>query len=470
MNSGIQESLRDGIPAVLPAGRGAIEGVPFVEPDDCEMCGEIRLFGAFATGSFLPERRPPTGRIEPHVRRRGFSRLIRRTGAVDVLAGLGALLPGYVLVVPRRHTASLGELPPDELDEAFSVAWWYAALIEKEFGCSTVLVEHGSSGASHGPGASCIIHSHLHIFPLLDPSHSALFVAPGCRKSFSFADLIDTARRGKNYYFCTWKRDEVYLLADPELPSQFARRVWAQTLDVPHLWDWAAFPFLDHCVDSARRLSDSTESATDLRVRETLFAYGVAAHSYAERTRRFSAGSSLPQEIAEFTRSHSGIVLDAGSGAGRDALCFTENGKKVIALDACLPLLNMTPDNPDIRRVTGDVRSLPLADKSVGGIWCSAVLLHLPPPELLSALLEFYRVLERGGAVHISVKEGDGHASLPMGSENPFLRHFFYYHLDDLVPLARQAGFEVSRNWVEEEPDSSDDMQRWVKLWLRKAA
>ncbi|GHE92211.1 hypothetical protein GCM10017776_05730 [Streptomyces griseoluteus] len=454
MSAGTRRGLREGL-APLTAGEGAA----------CEMCDEVSAFGAHATGGFLPERAPRGGL---RVRRRGFSRLIRRTGAVDVLAGLGALLPGYALIVPHRHTASLGELPPGELAEALSVAWQYAALIEKELGHATVLVEHGSSGAADSGGGSCIVHSHLHIFPLLNAAHSARFVAPGSRKSSEFADIVDTARRGENYYFCTWRRDEVYLLADPDLPSQFARRVWSETLELPHLWDWAAFPFLDHCADTARRLGGSADSPEEQRMRETLFAYGAAAAGYAERTRRFAAGSSMPQDIVAFARSHEGPLLDAGSGAGRDAAAFADAGKDVIALDACLPLLDLTPAHPGVRKVNGDVRALPLAGESMGSVWCSAVLLHLPPAQLLRALAEFHRVLRPGGVAHISVKEGEGHASLPIGADSAFLRHFFYYRMGDLVTLARQARFEVVRSWVEEEQDSSEDMQRWVKFWLRK--
>ncbi|MFD9333919.1 methyltransferase domain-containing protein [Streptomyces sp. NPDC060028] len=466
--------------AVRAGVRRAPRPVILPPPEQCEMCEEVRLSGSFATGAHGDDT--TTAAAPGHPRGSGFSRLVARTRAVDVLSGLGSLLPGYVLVVPRRHTTSLGELSPADLAEAFSVGWRFAERIEREFGHPVVLVEHGSSGAAaaaagpppaggavrHRTGGSCITHSHLHIFPISDAAHSPLFAAPGSRKISGLSDLIDTAHRKKNYYFCTWKRDEGYLLSDPDLPSQYARRVWAGTLDAPDLWDWAAFPFLANCHDTTDRLRDPYESDTDRQMRETLLAYGVAARTYAARTRQFTDGSTLPHEIADLARTTSGVVLDAGAGAGRDALCFAANGRRVIALDACLPLLTMTPDEPEVQRVTGDVRSLPLSSASVGAVWCSAVLLHLPPAELLRALREFHRVLESRGAVQVSVKEGDGQASLAMGGENPFRRHFFYYRHGDLIPLARAAGFDVQQTWTEEEPDSSDDVQRWIKLRLRR--
>lgn len=436
------------------------------------MCEEVRLAGAFATGNPYPLGASDTG----------FSRLITRTAAIDVLSGLGSLRPGYLLVVPRRHTASLGELAPAELAEAFDLAWQYADRVGRELGSPTVLVEHGSSGSAaaghptghapaHSSGGSCIIHAHLHVFPLSDESRAGLFVASGSRRTTGLSDLIDTAHRNRNYYFCTWKRDEGYLLSDPNLPSQYARRVWAGTLDEPDLWDWAAFPFLTHCQKTADHLRGPAgdQGETERWLRETLLAYGAAAHSYAAGTQQYGADSALPGEIADLAGATDGTVLDAGAGAGRDALCFARTGRRVIALDACLPLLSMIPDDPRLRRVAGDVRAVPLAAGAVGAVWCSAVLLHLPPAELLRALVEFHRVLGSRGALHVSVKEGDGHAALPMGGENPFCRHFFYYRHEDLAPLAREAGFEVERSWTTEERDSSSELQQWRKLRLRRA-
>ncbi|MET8904349.1 methyltransferase domain-containing protein [Streptomyces sp. NPDC004538] len=440
--------------------------------EQCEMCEEVRLAGAFATGNPHSFGAPGTG----------FSRLIARTAAIDVFSGLGSLCKGYLLVVPRRHTASLGELSSAELAEAFDLAWLYADRVGRELGSPVVLVEHGSSGGGaagqppeHTPdyssGGSCIVHAHLHVFPLSDASHAVHFVAPGSRRTTGLSDLVDTAHRNRNYYYCTWKRDEGYLLSDPSLPSQYARRVWAETLDEPDLWDWAAFPFLPHCQETTNHFRETAaddHDETERWLRETLLAYGAAARNYAAGTQEYGADSALPGEIADLAADTGGTVLDAGAGAGRDALCFARTGRRVIALDACLPLLSVIPDDSRVRRVAGDVRAVPLAAGAVGAVWCSAVLLHLPPAELLRALVEFHRVLGSRGSLHISVKEGDGHAALPMGGENPFRRHFFYYRHEDLVPLTHKAGFEVVRSWTTEERDSSSELQQWRKLRLRR--
>jgi ubiquinone/menaquinone biosynthesis C-methylase UbiE len=87
---------------------------------------------------------------------------------------------------------------------------------------------------------------------------------------------------------------------------------------------------------------------------------------------------------------------------------------------------------------------------------------------VLSALREFFRVLKPEGLAEVSVKEGTGQASSPM-PDHPWLRrHFFFYEGEELNELARRAGLKVEKTWTEDEMDSSQVVQRWVKLRLRK--
>jgi SAM-dependent methyltransferase/diadenosine tetraphosphate (Ap4A) HIT family hydrolase len=411
-----------------------------VLPDrGCEMCEEVDLSG---------------------------SRLILRTPIADVVAGLGALTLGYSLVVPHRHAASLGELSPGALSCVFDIAWKIAGRVQRKLGHEAVLVEHGSSGIASRPGGACIVHAHLHIFPLPRTACAASFRPPGSEPMSALTELNELARQGKNYYFCAATRNEGFVLPDPQLPSQFARRQWARSLDLADYWDWAAFPLYQNSNETAALLSDS--EAEESLIQETLLAYSSAKDSYADRTRAFTPESTLPREIREFSESTRGTVLDAGSGAGRDSLEFAANDREVFALDACAALLAATPQHDKVTTIPGDVRRLPLSDSSVGAVWCSAVLLHLPHHQSVLALREFSRVLAPSGLAQISVKEGQGSAALPMEGSAPFRRHFFFYQESELMALAEQAGLQVVRTWYEDEVDSDNEVQRWIKVLLRR--
>lgn len=434
-----------------------------VSSELCDLCEEIFHDGTAVTGS-----RIGTGLDD------GYSRLIRRTSIVYVLAGLGAVIPGYVLLLPRRHVRSVGELSMPEMLHIFDAAWKMADRITKMFGGSVVLVEHGSSGHEHGPSGACIDHAHIHLFPLDAGTDPAQFNLPGSRSVEGINELSILARTRKNYYYCASSRTEAYLAEEPRPVSQQARRIWAQAVGRRDEWDWALFQYLANAQMTAMRLRGDELSFKarpylgEAELAETLNAYNAAANSYAAHTRYFPHESSLCAEMDWLVSHTNGPILDAGAGGGRDAIYMARRKRPVIALDASAPLLAHVAPRPNIVRVVGDVRDLPLENNSVGAIWCSAVLLHLAREDLLQALHEFFRVLTRGGLAEVSVKEGTGYEPVSMAGDPRLRRHFFYYEEDDLKHLARLAGLQVVRTWTEKEVDSTVIIQRWVKVLLQK--
>jgi SAM-dependent methyltransferase len=100
------------------------------------------------------------------------------------------------------------------------------------------------------------------------------------------------------------------------------------------------------------------------------------------------------------------------------------------------------------RAVTGqvraDLRRLPLADGRLDGLWCVAVLLHVPRDLVPGALAEFRRVLRPGGRGVISIAEGEGegwerHAH-PGGEVE---RYFVYHPAEAFAALLADAGLDI---------------------------
>lgn len=425
---------------------------------DCELCEEVDQAGAGATG-----RGAAAGWNRP------FSRLVDRLPVVDVISGLGSLRPGYLLVVPRQHVNSSGELADDEFRQLWRTVRDMCDRISAVFGSRVVAVEHGSSGYDHGQ--ACVVHAHVHLFPIDRDGRPEDFVPVGCQPADDLLELRRLADERRNYFFCSWAAEAGRLLADPALPSQYARRVWADGVGRPDEWDWAVFPELANCRTTTDILRcDMPSTVIDDEptfAAETVDAYDSAAEWYAARTRKYPPNSTLQAEIRELAERTSGTILDAGAGAGRDAQEFARLERDVIALDASKRLLEQVPRHRRITRRPGDVTKLNgLPSRSVGAVWCSAVLLHLNRREIHRALTEFRRVLTAGGLLQISVKEGQGITSEPMAGR--FHRYTFYYRQEELLRLVHEAGFTVERTWFEDEHDGASRSIRWRKVLLRQ--
>jgi SAM-dependent methyltransferase/diadenosine tetraphosphate (Ap4A) HIT family hydrolase len=431
---------------------------------DCELCSEVMLAGTAATGAY------DNGQYTP------FSRLICRTSIVDAYAGLGCINPGYALIVPRRHVTSIGMLSPGEARHVFETAQAIALRVMRIFNRHVVLVEHGSSGTSEQSGRACIEHAHAHIFPVDGHTDSRTFAPYGSRHIHTLYELSNAACAGKNYYYCvSGSAMEGYFMEDPRLGSQYARRIWADLLGSPDMWDWAAFPFYDNCMTTVIELrrdvisrEESIPISDSARLNETIHAYNRAADWYSSRTSGFPDGTSLKDEIKALVTATSGPILDAGAGVGRDADYFASFNRPIVALDAAFALLQHVPSKSGILPVLADIRKLPFEDQTFGAVWCSAVLVHMDQSSFIASLCELFRVLRPDGLMQISVKEGSGYSAQTVAQNRSLRRHFYFYEADEVMAMAHSVGFEILSCWTEDESDASDTIQRWVKFCLRR--
>ena len=99
------------------------------------------------------------------------------------------------------------------------------------------------------------------------------------------------------------------------------------------------------------------------------------------------------------------------------------------------------------------MRQLPLSTACLDGVWMQASLLHLPREAGPHILAEVGRVLKPGGALYISVKQGDGEVTQDNLAGQP--RFFTLYQPDELAGLVSGACFEVEQQWLKETADTT---------------
>ena len=98
--------------------------------------------------------------------------------------------------------------------------------------------------------------------------------------------------------------------------------------------------------------------------------------------------------------SESGFYIECGSGRSETTLRTDKKKRRFTAVDYSLPVLMKTIDNPKIDNcVNGDIFSLPFRDESINGIWNVGVMEHFTLEDIHRILLEFKRVLKRGGRI-----------------------------------------------------------------------
>jgi SAM-dependent methyltransferase len=284
--------------------------------------------------------------------------------------------------------------------------------------------------------------------------------------------------RRENYYYCSLPDGSQYMLSVRRpLPSQFARQRWAGLHGRAAEWDWGIVPGYDNIAETVRGLRAMDRALRPLwldlaqelddDLRETIKAYNSGAERFATATEDFPEQSTLPAELEAFAQGTEGMILDAGAGACRDGYWLATHGATVLAVDASGPLLATGPEHPNMSKIEADVRVLPLPDGSVGGVWCSAVLLHLSPVNAARAVAEFRRVLRPGGLVQLSTKEDPGVSMAVMPGSSGQRRVQYVHSVDAMCRLVTDGGFRVERTWDEIQRHGNGLTTRWLKVLAR---
>ncbi len=171
-----------------------------------------------------------------------------------VIPSIGALVPGHVLVTPKRHVRSFATLPARERDRGDGVTAWMAAELASVYGQPVHRFEHGS--AQCGTTIACSVeHAHLHlvptdveVWPLIE--NAGTWIELGAQ---SLAAIVG----GREYLL--YERPEgqrlVWITDETPITSQFMRQAFAAALGSVQEWDWRSHPRPEEIRATLARLS-----------------------------------------------------------------------------------------------------------------------------------------------------------------------------------------------------------------------
>jgi len=160
-----------------------------------------------------------------------------------------------------------------------------------------------------------------------------------------------------------------------------------------------------------------------------------------------------PQDRAmlrDFIDATTDPIADLGCGPGQVGRFVRSRGRTVVGVDVSAEMARLASRHLDGALVS-DLRHLPFAGASLGGVVAFYSLIHLPREELRVALAEIYRVLRPGGRLLLSAHEGEGLIEQQefLGHAVPFVATLF--NLDELVDATEGSGLHLTMS-VRREP------------------
>jgi len=186
-----------------------------------------------------------------------WDKILYETSSFVVTPTVGALKEGWTLVISKRHMPAMGALTEGELSELNQLVIRVRNLMESMYGF-VVIFEHGPAceGTTFGCG---IDHAHLHVVPL------RVALAPLVENELpfhimwepvmDFRDLSQIHLQKTSYLYILENGRSVGIAARlQDIPSQFMRRVIANYLGTPHLYDYRRYKFRQNTVAALQQL------------------------------------------------------------------------------------------------------------------------------------------------------------------------------------------------------------------------
>jgi diadenosine tetraphosphate (Ap4A) HIT family hydrolase len=200
----------------------------------------------------------------------GDTYILKETDNFVAMPSIGALMPGYLLVLPRQHLLSFGHIPATHDAELQVLLQTMERWLMATYSASVIFFEHGPTSFTKR-GGSCTDHAHLHLAPV--PSHvDLLSVMRGdfaVRQVQTMAALHDQIATGIPYLFLRHHDGTMHLCHAPDAKSQHLRRALARQLGLHSTWDWAAFPGAEHILATIQAFAghqDDRYSARDVNL------------------------------------------------------------------------------------------------------------------------------------------------------------------------------------------------------------
>lgn len=170
---------------------------------------------------------------------------------------VGALVPGYMLVLPRQCELSMAQIKTRFVPELIEFTYKVAFHVQKCFGPNVVIYEHGPK-ACHivdDSCSACIDHAHFHVVPIpniplkthvFDKLPKSTTILPTTMSRLQLYSL-------HNYLYLEYPLGHGWVFINERFPSQLIRGVIAELIGIPDEFNWRKHPQFDNLTKTILR-------------------------------------------------------------------------------------------------------------------------------------------------------------------------------------------------------------------------
>jgi diadenosine tetraphosphate (Ap4A) HIT family hydrolase len=160
-----------------------------------------------------------------------------------ILASIGPLTEGHLLIITNDHMTSMSQQSESRLKELERIKNDLCAAVSDAF-AKPIFFEHGDTETAEPKPHCCINHAHLHCLPVAAGTEILPEVERDYKNHRKINGLTELRDLQNKSYVYLEENGERYLFETPDLPGQYMRKVISRKLGRPERWDFTVFP--DH--------------------------------------------------------------------------------------------------------------------------------------------------------------------------------------------------------------------------------
>ncbi len=154
--------------------------------------------------------------------------------------------------------------------------------------------------------------------------------------------------------------------------------------------------------------------------------------------------------FSRYLPRQAGTVLDVGCNTGRGGAVLKRINPEweLIGLDCVPERVALLPENIYRRRICGFTVDIPIPDRSVDAVVAGEFIEHLPPEQVTSTLIEFFRVLRLHGILILTTPNPNYIKNKAYGLSvlmDP--SHVSQHHPEILRRRLMEIGFSSIKSW-----------------------
>lgn len=174
-----------------------------------------------------------------------FNRMIYESKNFYAQPTVGQFIRPYLLIIPKVHAFSLGNLAPELLNEFLDVLDDCIYILNLTYHTSNFIVfENGTGNSGKGKAKNSVVHSHIH---LVQSNMTAQTIENISKFEFEKIPIEEISKFGNSSYLLIRDEPYWYINEDPKLyiPRQYIRQLLAEEHGKKDEWNWRTHPFYD---------------------------------------------------------------------------------------------------------------------------------------------------------------------------------------------------------------------------------